>query len=232
MKIAVMQPYFMPYLGYFQLIHSVDNFVIYDDVNYINRGWINRNRILVNGRDQLVTLRLVKASQNKLIRDITVVNESVNRDNLFKTICSNYKKAPFYNVTVSLLEDVILNVSERLSDYLEYGLKSISKYLQIDTKFIKSSDIKKDDLLRGQEKIIEITSKLGADTYINAIGGRELYNKKVFDECGITLKFIKSGHLSYHQFKEPFVRDLSIVDVLMFNPRDVVKQFLNNYELV
>ena len=104
-----MQPYFFPYIGYFQLINAVDKFIIYDDVNYIKKGWINRNNILVNNSPNLIQVPLIAASQNRLIKDILVVDENNWKDKLLKTIYFNYKKAPFFDQIFSLLEEVLFN---------------------------------------------------------------------------------------------------------------------------
>jgi len=231
-KIAVMQPYLFPYIGYYQLIKAVDIFVVYDDVNYINKGWINRNRILLNGKERLFALPLEKASQNKLINKIDIFEPAASKNVLWGLISQAYKNMPGYNNLHSTLEEIILFWEKNLSEYLIYSLKKLSEYLGMKTRFILSSEIEKDNKMKGSGKILEICKKMGANTYINPIGGTELYNKDEFEAAGIKLWFIKTLDIKYSQLKDPFVPNLSIIDVLMFNPRDQVSRYLDAYELV
>ena len=229
MTLAIMQPYLFPYIGYWQLINAVDTFVIYDDVNYINKGYINRNSILVNGKSQQFTLELIGASQNKLIKEIEIGN---NANKILKTIKQSYIKAPLFENVISLLEEILTNKEKNLAKYIGYSLEIISNYLNINTKFIYSSDIKKDNNLKAQDKILDICKKLEATNYINTIGGQELYNKEIFKENGIELNFLKTELVEYKQFKNDFVPYLSIIDILMFNSKDEIKNMLNRYALV
>lgn len=229
MTIAIMQPYLFPYIGYWQLINAVDTFVIYDDVNYINKGYINRNSILSNGKSQQFTLELIGASQNKLINEIEVGN---NLKKLLKTIEMSYKKAPYFDNIFLIIEDIFNQEEKNLAKFIGYSLQKIANYLDIDTKFIYSSHIEKDNTLKAQDKIIDICKKLEARVYINSIGGQELYNKEKFKEENIKLNFLKTQFIEYKQFKNDFVPSLSIIDILMFNSKDEIKNMLNRYELV
>jgi len=229
MKIAIMQPYLFPYIGYFQLINSVDKFVVYDDVNYIKQGWINRNRLLLNKKDFLFGVILDGASSFKLINEIQVKDNGLK---LLKTIEQAYLKAPYYKEVYPLIESLLVQQEKNLAKYIYHQLSSISKYLEIQTEFILSSEIEKDNTLKGQDKVISICKILKGDVYINAIGGQELYDKETFLSHGLTLSFIKSKPVNYAQFANDFIPWLSIIDVLMFNSRDEIKQFLNEYELV
>lgn len=232
MKLAIMQPYLFPYIGYFQLISAVDKFVIYNDVNFINKGWINRNRILVNGKDYLFRVNLSGASQNKLINEITVLNELRNTEVFLETIKHSYSKAPYYNVIVELIKKILSIKEERLDKFIANSLFEITAYLGIKTELIFSSDLKKNNNLRGQDKILEICKLLKASEYLNPIGGTDIYNKEKFRENGIKLYFLKTKAIAYEQFKNEFVPNLSIIDVLMFNSKEDVKGFLNEYELI
>lgn len=232
MKVGIMQPYFFPYMGYWQLLNVVDKYVIYDDVNYINRGWINRNRILLNSKDKMITLSLKEVSQNKLIKEIELLNNEKEREKLLKTISQSYKKAPFYDEVYPLIEE-ILNFKEiNLEKFLENSIKKIIEYLEIDTTILISSEIEKDNMLKGKNKILDICKNLGASEYYNAIGGQELYSYEEFNKEGIKLKFLKSGNIEYKQFKNEFIPNLSIIDVMMFNSKEKIKEFLNNYTLI
>ena len=232
MKIAIMQPYFLPYIGYFQLINAVDKFILYDIVTFIKRGWINRNRILVNGTDYMFSIPLVKVSQNKNIGDIYIKDDPKWKNQLLKTIEQNYKKAPYFEQIFSLFTSIIQKEEPNLSKFILNSFKLINNYLDINTEIISSANKYKVNQLKGAEKVIQICKQENADTYINAINGRELYDKEMFKEQDISLFFIKSQAIDYKQFKNEFTPNLSILDVLMFNSKEQVKEFLNKYELV
>jgi len=227
-----MQPYFFPYIGYFQLIDSVDLFVVYDDVNYIKKGWINRNNIQVNQQPHLFSIPLQSVSQNKLINEIAIDGNPVWKTTLLKTIAQSYKKAPFFDTVFPLVEDIIGNDEPNLALYCSNSLQKVCDYLQIKTRFATSSEIEKDNTLKGQDKILELCRKLGATTYINAIGGIELYDKAVFFEAGIGLHFLKTSPVSYRQLNDEFLPWLSIIDVLMFNSVAQTKALLQQKELL
>ena len=232
MKVGIMQPYFLPYIGYWQLINAVDKYVIYDDVNFINRGWINRNRILLNGKDKMITLSLREASQNKLIKEIELVNNEKEKIKLLKTISQSYQKAPFYNLVYPLIEE-ILNFKElNLGKFLENSIKKIAEYLEINTTILISSEIEKDNTLKGKDKILDMCKRLGATKYYNAIGGQELYSYDEFKKNGIELNFLKTNEISYIQYKNDFIPNLSILDVMMFNSKEEIKNILENYILL
>jgi len=232
MKVAIMQPYFFPYIGYFQLINIVDVFVVFDDVNYIKKGWINRNRILINGESSLFSLSLQKASQNKLINEIFIYNDTDNKNKLVKKIKHAYAKAPYFKSIFPLLEEIILYDENNFTIYVKNSIEKIKDFLDIDTKLLFSSEIDKNNELKGQEKIIDICKNIGADNYINPIGRIELYSKQEFKKNSIKLNFIKSKNIKYKQFDNEFVPQLSIIDLLMFNSKEEIKGFLERYELL
>lgn len=232
MKLGIMQPYFFPYIGYWQLINAVDKYVIYDDVNFIKKGWINRNRILCNGKDLMINLLLNKISQNKLINEIYLIEETLWKDKLIKTIENNYKKSPYYKDVMPVILDIIMNKEKNLALYLMYSIKALSMYMGIETKFLLSSQIYKNNNLKGEEKILEICNKLDADIYINAIGGMELYSFDKFKQNGIDLFFLKTNEIAYKQFNNDFLPNLSIIDVMMFNSKDKIKEMLDDYILI
>jgi hypothetical protein len=232
MKLAIMQPYLFPYIGYFQLINAVDSFVIYDDVNFIKKGWINRNSILVNGNNFLFTAALKEVSQNKLINQIEIDTQSKWQNDLVKTINFSYKKAPYFEEVIPIISDILNQEQQNLASFLTYSLRTISSYLSINTNFFISSEIRKNNELKGQDKIIELCKVVGANQYFNAIGGKELYSEADFLNHNIQLHFIKSNSIQYPQFKNEFIPWLSIIDVLMFNSVEKIKGFLDDYELV
>lgn len=229
MKLAIMQPYLFPYIGYFQLINAVDKFVIYDDVNYIKGGWINRNNILVNNQKYLFTVTLDQPSPYKLINEISIKDEF---SKFLKTIYHSYLKAPYYLQTNNLLKKIISFQERNLGEFIANSLKEISIYLEINTEILISSQLNKNKALKNKEKILHICELLDANQYINAIGGQELYSKKEFSINNIELKFIKSNNIIYKQFNHEFVPWLSIIDVMMFNSKEEIKSMLNQYELI
>lgn len=232
MKLGIMQPYFFPYIGYWQLMNAVDLYVVYDDVNYIKGGWINRNRILVNNSASFFNLPLIEASPNKLINEIKINQDRVLLKKNLNKLNLSYKKAPYYNEIYPIIYEILTSDKEELPSFILDSFKKIANYLDIKTDFILSSDIEKNNCLKGQSKVIEICNKLDAAEYYNAIGGTELYNKDVFNRNGIKLSFLETKHIEYKQFNSDFVPNLSIIDVMMFNSKEEIKNMLEMYNLV
>lgn len=229
MKLAIMQPYFLPYIGYFQLINAVETFVVYDDVNYIKGGWINRNNILIDHEKKLFTIQLKNASPNLFINEIQIIDDFRK---FIKTIQLNYKKAPHFEEVYLLLENIISFSNRNLSEFIVNSLKVILNYLDIETNLLISSQLDKNKMLKGKDKIIEICKLLDAKTYLNPIGGQKLYNKDEFSSNGINLLFLESQDIPYKQFNNSFIPALSIVDVLMFNSPNDINKMLANIELI
>lgn len=232
MKIGIMQPYFFPYIGYWQLINAVDKYVICDDVNYIKNGWINRNKILINKEPRLISLQIRKVSQNKLINEVELFGDINYNNNLLKNIEIYYKKAPYFNDVFPLIERAIYQNERNIARYLEYVIRLVCNYLNIDTELIISSELDKNNDLRFQDRVIDICKILQADQYINAIGGLNLYSKEEFALENIQLYFLKTGEVSYQQFNNEFIPNLSIIDVMMFNSIEEITIMLTRYELV
>lgn len=232
MKLGIMQPYFMPYIGYWQLMNLVDQYVIYDDVNFIKGGWINRNRILVNGAPKYFNVPMLGSSSNVLINEVRVDhNAAVTRKSL-RSIEGAYKKAPYFDIVNPMLEEVLWCGEDNIAKYIEHSFRVICKYLDIRTELIVSSDLDKDTALKGQDKVIAICRLLGATEYYNAIGGRELYSYEAFREHGLQLKFVETKNIVYQQFDNTFQPNLSIIDVMMFNSRDKIREYLEAYTLI
>lgn len=229
MKLGIMQPYFFPYIGYFQLIKLVDVYVIADDLNFIKNSYIKKNSILDNGAPALISLQLIGASQNKLINEIDVGNDI---DKLLTAIQRRYAKAPYFKDVFPLLQSILLSEEKNLARFLGDSLIKISDYLDMQTKFLYSSEIEKNNDLKFDARIMDICKRVGSDHYINAIGGKELYDKQKFAEEGIKLDFIDTNDIEYEQFGKAFVPNLSIIDVLMFNSKDEIKILLDAYKLV
>lgn len=233
MKIAIMQPYFMPYIGYWQLISAVDKFVLLDDVNYIMRGYINRNSILLNGKPYRFTIPIEKASQNKLIKETKLNFTQEKKTTFLRTICSAYKKALYFDDVMPLMIDVVNNAETDLTRFILHSIEKIVSYLNVNTEIFVSSEINKNNELKAEGRIIEICKKLGADTYINPCGGRSLYSHSVFEEEGIELFFLetKKENIIYKQRQDIFVENLSIIDILMYNDKQTIRNFLSEYTL-
>lgn len=232
MKLGIMQPYFVPYIGYWQLLNAVDKYVIYDDVNYIKNGWINRNRILVNGQPTYFNIPMLGASSFKLINEVEVnLDERLIAKNV-KTIEQAYKKAPYFDEIFPLIKNIIEYKEKNLSKYIENSIRKIADYLDIKTEIIVSSTINKDNSLKGKDKVIHICKQLGANEYYNAVGGQEMYSFDEFEENGIKLGFVETEKIVYKQFSNEFQSNLSIVDVLMFNSKEEVKSYLKKYNLI
>ncbi len=231
MKIGIMQPYFLPYIGYFQLLNAVDKYVIYDNIQYTKKGWINRNRILQNGKDLLITVPVEKDSDYLDIKD-RLVSNGFDRQKLLNQIREAYRKAPHFDSVISLIENIINIDENNLFDYIYNSVKAVCEYLNIDTEIIISSTLDIDHSLKGQDKVISICKKLGATDYYNAIGGQELYNVEDFKKENIDLHFLSANPIEYKQLKNEFVPWLSILDVMMFNSVDEIKTILENYKLV
>ena len=224
MKLAIMQPYFLPYLGYWQMLNAVDRFILYDDVNYIKNGWINRNNLLDNGKAHLFTLMLDGASSFKLINETHINGTEEARNKTASYIKNVYRKAPYFKTVFPMIEGIINYPETNIALFLENHFRVIADYLV-------SSRIEKDCSLKAQDKVLNICKNQGADIYINAIGGTELYSYEDFAAQGIKLQFIKMLPVEYKQFKNEFVPNLSILDIMMFNPVETIKEYLENYEL-
>jgi len=231
-KVGIMQPYFMPYIGYWQLINAVDIFVILDDVNYIKKGWINRNRILINGQEKFFVIPLEKISQNKKINELDIFQPEQTKKDLWKKIELSYKRADEYGNAKKLLKDVIGEGSIKISKYIENSILSVCKELNIDTKIMVSSEIVKDNCLTGCNKIMEICKRLEGDFYINPIGGQKLYDRDFFTGNGMELKFIKTENIVYKQGGKEFHPFLSFIDVLCWNSKEQIRDYLTKYTLI
>lgn len=233
MTAAVMQPYLFPYIGYFQMINAVDVFVFYDDVNFIKGGWINRNRMLISGSDKLFTVPLKDASSFKLIKDVEINNEVPAYSKILTTIAQSYKKAPFFSEVFPIIESVFRSPSSTIGDLAKLSIQAVNDYLGITTVLKRSSvDFADTKGMERAERLIAVCKQTGAEKYINAVGGQELYTKEYFASQGIDLKFIKSEPIAYKQFDNEFVPWLSIIDVLMFNSVEEIQVILNKYLLV
>jgi len=249
MKLGIMQPYFFPYIGYFQLINTVDKYIIYDNLNFIRHGWVNRNQILVNhSHKSMITVPLKHKSSFVKIRDIEIDETNSWRKKLLKTLELNYKKAPMFNNVYPFLNKLINFETTLLSEFNINAIKELCKYLRINT-IIESDSMKYKHIennlcdnnynrLNNKTidskivRVLKICKEENADTFYNPIGGVELYPKELFAENKIDIYFIKTKQIYYKQFKNEFIPNLSIIDVMMFNSVEEINNMLDNYELI
>lgn len=232
MKVAIMQPYWIPYIGYFQLINAVDTFVIYDNIEYTKKGWINRNRILANGKEVLLSLPVKKDSDFLKVNQ-RYLSETFHKDQIkiHSKIKESYKKAPHFQTVFPLVETILNYNQGSLFDFIHHSIVVICEYLSINTTIVVSSSIQIDHNLKAQDKVIAIAKYLSAKQYINAIGGVDLYDKATFEANDLQLHFIKSNPFQYQQFDNDFIPWLSVIDVMMFNSKEEIKAFLSNITL-
>lgn len=229
MKIAIMQPYLFPYIGYFQLLNAVDEFVIYDNIQYSKKGWINRNRILSNGQDTLISVPLKKDSDFLDVRERELSDSwRLERSKLLNRIRESYRKAPYYEAASQVVSEAILYEDRNLFNFIFNSLNLLKSYLNIATPLCVSSTIPIDHTLRAERKVMALCRARCATDYINPIGGVELYNKEEFMRSGINLHFLQTRDVEYQQFGESFIPHLSIIDVMMFNSKDTIADFLKN----
>jgi hypothetical protein len=227
--LGIMQPYFL-YIGYWQLMAAVDRFVVYDNIQYAKKGWINRNRFLRNGTDAFFTVPLKKGSDFLDIADRRIADD-FDPGALLNALASAYRKAPMFGTVFPMLETIVAAAPRNLFEYLHHSLVVTAKYLDIRTPIVVSSTVPIDHGLKAERKVLAICESLGATRYLNATGGRELYSPAAFAARGLELKFIQSRPIAYPQYGNAFVPALSIVDVMMFNPRDAVHSMLGAYDV-
>lgn len=233
-RIAVMQPYLFPYIGYYQLISAVDTFIQYDTADYITGGWINRNNILLSGKPHRFTLPLQKASQNKAICETTLIENLKPRKKILKTIRHAYNDAPYFQPVFELIQKILLHDQKNLATFLDHALKETCAYLEVKTTLIRASDTPINMSLEREERLIDLTHKMGAQSYINPIGAKseDLYHKERFEKAGLELFFIKTAPLNYDQGYDTFTPNLSIIDVMMFNTPQKINTLLQKQRLI
>ena len=230
--VAIMQPYFLPYIGYYQLIAAADLFVVYDTIKYTKSGWINRNRLLRNGEPAVFTLPLRHGADHLDICERELA-PTFRADTLLNQVRGAYRRAPYYEPTVHLLEEMLRTDEVNLFGFLERSLATVCRYLGIPTETRRSSEVELETGLHAQDRVIAICRATGAAVYINPPGGVELYSAFAFAAQNIALRFLAPELAEYPQFGGPFVPRLSILDVLMFNPLATVAESVQTgYRLV
>jgi hypothetical protein len=226
MIVAIMQPYFFPYFGYFQLIDHADIFVIHDDVQYIKRGWVNRNLIPLNGRLRWLTMPVRRASSkipiNKRLYQLTARNAT----KALRRIEAAYLRAPYFRETFPFIAELMSSDDENVALYNENVLRRVAARLEIRTRFIRSSELDKDDQLAGEERVIDICQRLGATRYVNPIGGMKLYQCARFERAGIEISFIQPRRIDDTRWPANPGQPASIIDTLMYTNRAAVQPLL------
>ena len=231
-SLAIMQPYFLPYVGYFQLINAADLFIVYDNIKYTKKGWINRNRFLLNGKDAVFSIPLRKDSDSLDIRE-REISPDFRKSKLLNQIREAYRRSPYFERTFPLVERIVLEKETNLFKFILNSIRQTCESLAIGTEIVVSSSLPIDHSLPGKAKVVALCKHAGADVYINAIGGQELYSKEDFGAQGIDLKFLKTKPFEYEQLGDKFVPSLSIIDVMMFNSPDAIRKCVaSNYEFV
>ncbi|MBQ2558992.1 MAG: WbqC family protein [Fibrobacter sp.] len=229
MIIAGNQPYFIPYIAYWQLMKACDLFLIGDDYAFIKDGWVQRNRILCQGQPAYFGLEISNISSNRLINQTGLIK--VDSAKKLKTLYHCYCAAPYFKHGYELMEKILTFPSTDLTTFLVHSIELIRDYLGIKTKMMFTSQFEGNRQYKCEQRIFDFCDRLGGTTYVNAIGGQSLYKKDEFMKHGITLKFIHSHCREYQQFKNKFVPGLSIIDVIMFNSQEQISQMLDEYTL-
>jgi hypothetical protein len=231
---AVMQPYFFPNLAYFQLAAAVDDFCFYDDVNFIKGGWINRNRILQSGRPIPFTIPLANASPNVPICETMTCGIARMRDKFHRSLKQAYGRLPRFPKVSEMVMSQLPETEERISDIASGSVRVVFEYLGGGPRFVTASEFAPETReLNRVSRLVALTQKMRAQHYINAIGGRDLYEKVDFEEHGIRLSFLQTRLPEYVQSGTAnFVPHLSMIDVLMHNDPDDVRSLLNEWDLV
>lgn len=225
-----MQPYLFPYIGYFQLMNTVDRFFVYDNIQFTKKGWINRNKILVNGRGEYVTVPLKNGSDYADIRERYLADTwCAEQKKLANRVVESYRKAPHFDRIFPAIEKCLFFEETNLFRFLLNSLKIIREVIGIATPITISSELNIDHQVKSEEKVIEICRAIDAETYINPAGGQGLYSVATFKKAGIHLQFLKASDIKYRQFENEFVPSLSIIDVLMFNSIDTIQEMLNKF---
>ena len=227
-----MQPYFFPYVGYFQLIHASDKFVFYDDVAFIKQGWINRNNILLQGKAHLFSIPVSNISSFESIAETKISYKVDWTVKFIKTIELSYKKAPNFDEIFPMLSALVLEKPETIAELAKKSIKLVLDHVGTSVDVVNSSAKYKNENLKAQERIIDICKMENAKVYNNPIGGLSLYDRGTFNANKIELKFVKPNAMEYSQFNNTFVPYLSTIDLMMFNSASAIKTMFTTFELV
>ena len=219
MKVAIMQPYFLPYIGYLQLLNSVDKFILYDDIEYTKKGWINRNRI-VDG--EIITLPLKKDSDYLNVVERRLSDDwSKQKTKILNKIESRYRKAEYFTTGYKLFFNIINYEDTNLFYFIHNSINEVKRFLEIDTEIIVSSTLTRPQL-QMQDSVIDLCKRVGGTSYVNPIGGKMLYDKNLFSDNELSLSFLRNTYNN----------TLSILDIIMTTPKSEIKErLLYDYEM-
>ena len=235
MKLGIMQPYFFPYLGHFALLNYIDKWVVFDSVQYIYHGWINRNRILHPSGEkwQYITVPLAKHARNTPIKDIAISSTFDWKSRILGQLLHYKRTAPFYKETMAVIEECFSSDIDHISKLNVSILKLVCITLNIkfDYNIYSEMNISPEGEPEPGDWALQISEKLHADEYVNPAGGKEIFEKNKFAEKGIKLSFLSLNNVIYNQFNGSFIPGLSIIDVMMFNDTPAIQKYLNNLEI-
>lgn len=232
MNLAIMQPYFFPYIGYFQLMNHVDEWIIFDNIQFIDKGWINRNRILHTNPDkdwQFITIPLSKRGQFDRINEINIIQNQSWVETIMGKLTA-YKKAPHYIETKDFVYECLSDPTESLTETLEKTLIKTTQHLGIKTPITVQSrqNWKLPEITHPGQWALEISKIKKAKKYTNLYGGSSIFQQKEFDNAEIELQFLKPKLQPYAQYRKNFVEGLSIIDVMMWNDKESIRKILKN----
>ncbi len=232
-RLSIMQPYCFPYIGYFNLIEASDKIIFYDDVNFINRGWINRNRIIVNGKDYMFTIPLKDLSQNKLINEIKPLTNDQFKNKFIKQIEMAYSYSANKSEIIDRIISLLDNEYNSIAELAVNSIKLVYDYIGLSFKYEMSSI--NSPHTKGMEKadrLISICKENNYKNYVNPIGGVELYSKEYFKSRSINLNFLKAKSKIYNQKAEEFIPFLSIIDIMMNNSKEELISMIRDFEII
>jgi hypothetical protein len=230
-KLGIMQPYFFPYLGYFDIINRSDQWVVFDTPQYVRHGWMNRNRILHPKTGwQYIVVPLKRHSRTESLMKIEISNPGQLQERILGQLTHYNKKAPFFRETALLVANSLEKPSQYLARLNVDILERICRYLQIPFRYTFFSELDKliDPINDPGDWALEISKALGATEYINPPGGEGLFDRKKFHEAGIKLTIANLIDFKYECPGCEFISHLSIIDVLMWNHPRAVKEFLDS----
>jgi hypothetical protein len=226
-----MQPYFFPYLGYFQLAAASSVFVFLDDVTFIKGGWINRNRFLVQGQAHTFSVPLRGASSHRLIGDVTIAEDTDWRTRFLRLLEQSYARAPFRTDTLALVRSVLSSTHASIGSLAAASVKAVCAHVGVQPAWLSSREAHPAAGRKGSGRVLELCRALDANRYVNAPGGKALYSAAEFSAQGIELRFLSPPSIRYNQFGQDFVAGLSIIDVMMFNSVTQVRALMEAYSL-
>lgn len=222
-----MQPYFLPYIGYFQLISKVDEFVFFDDVDFNRRGWIQRNFIESNGNQMRVGVPVAKVHLGTPIHQVRLADNFPKwRSGFLKTLQNRYSNAPHFGAVYAIIERDLEETIGLLAQLNISLIQSICHYVGLDQTFDSSRHYSSNSNLGGEARLIDICLQKRANEYVNAPNGRSLYDKVKFNMHQIKLLFLEPEIRSYSRMGADFIPHLSVLDMLMFiEPEKVLQHF-------